>query len=461
MKAIHILYLLIIPCALCIQSCRVNESQKLNRFHVDERLIESSRPVETSVSKSNFLGAGSPDKSVMMAQAKDQMLRQHPGKNQKDFTNVEVDYEKVSYLLFSKSTLTIKADLIEKRNDGGSGEIPPTIDVESIEVPSEGPKLADGSRPHFIINARWRNTDWSKINPWIPGITAIRVPGGNAALYTWGSWDHVPQWLKDDDRKRSQQTIITDEVIQDYKNFIADKDVESYWVLNINDKLENQLHILDRCAAEGITFTHLEIGCETYLPRFALGHKEGFGFAHKITLEDYVDILDEWIPALRDYGDFKILVVVASRRMNRNRQDQYRELWNNTMFDYIEKHPDRVDGLSLHIYAGTKGGSSSQVGEEIAVKKVPFDYYDTFPLPIHLTEGGHGNVDWTEKGVALYKAFHREMYVYLRDRQDGSRYGTHVLFNVRDQPNHPYPLYDVNGITPLGVAAMEFPYGDP
>lgn len=485
----RVLLILMSAAALSFAACTATEQIAAERTKVSgEDIAESDRFVST-IERNNFLGIGAPGQKEMMKDLRRELAQRNPGVPERDFANVDITFSKTNYLLFTRTTLWAEGEIIRSRKGETARNPEQRSDPEPPAAPEKEPKgnqasairkklasydrtipdipgprdasltFAEDGRPHFIVNARLRNTDWTMIDPWIPSITALRIPGGSVAQYTWRREADVPDWLMNHPAKRRQQTFLTDELIETYADFAKDKNVETYFCLNINDKLENQLKIIDRFAHFGIAFTHVEIGNETYLPKFALGKKEGLGFAHTITVDDYIEILDTWIPSLRKYP-FKILAVTASRSNDGSPGDAYREVWNAAVFQYAAAHPGHIDGVALHIYLGgsDEGGNSL---EEKSVYSSDYAFADAFPLPLHITEAGHRGADWSPEGVEAYKSFHRNLYEYLKSRQDGSRCGTHVLYNPRDQPNDPYSMFDVNGITPLGEAAKEFPFGEP
>lgn len=421
-----------------------------------------------------------------MKALRSELARRNPGVPERDFANAEITFTKTNYLIFTRTVLKSEGEIIRSRKGEPARESPEESPQES-PAPAEGPendqtsrirkKLAsydqtipdipgerdasltftpDG-RLHFIVNARLRNTDWAMIDPWIPTITALRVPGGSVAQYTWRREADVPEWLMENPGKRRQQTFLTDDVIRTYAAFAKDKNTETYFCLNINDKLENQLEILDRFIHFGVNITHVEIGNENYLPKFAQGKKKGLGYARVITVDDYIDILEQWTPALKKYP-FKILAVTASRSNDNSPGDIYRGVWNAAVFQFAAANPGSLDGTALHIYRDGPDDSSQSL-EEKSVKNDDYSFADEFPLPIHITEAGHRGADWSPAGVERYKTFHRDLCAYIISRNDGSRCGTHVLYNPRNQPGDPYSMFDVNGITPLGEAAKAFPFG--
>ncbi|MFN2423231.1 MAG: hypothetical protein ABR572_05605 [Cryomorphaceae bacterium] len=446
---------------LIFVSCKVSESLSLDSTNVAPSKISKSERFSVDAKHTALLGIGTPSRNELMRDARRELSKSYPGTPERNFANAVVNYTKTNYGIVTVANLHAEGDLILEWADKSSPAPPKEAGSSTENLPGLAPNLnspqqASADRPHFIINSRMRNTDWEMIQPWIPTITGLRIPGGSVSQYTWGDEAHVPAWLMADARKRRQQTIITTEEIDGYKNFIDGKDVETYFCLNINDALQNQLDLIDRFRDAEIEFTHVEIGNETYLPKFRKEKKAGLGFVRKIDYTDYVKLLDEWIPSLRNYP-FKILVVAASVSNDGSRGDIYRNEWNNAVLDYIAKNPGAADGIALHIYQGNREDSPDNLEEEV-LESDNYSFADQFPLPLHITEGGHRGVDWSPEGIELYKTFHRNLYLYLQSRNDGSRYGTHVLYNPRNQPNHPFPLYDPNGITPLGEAAREFPF---
>lgn len=442
-------------------SCKVSENLSLDTTATAQSEISKSEPFSVDVKRTSFLGIGTPSRNELMRDARRQLAKSYPGTPEKDFANAVVNYSKTNYGIVTVAKLHAEGERILERTGKSFKTASNNVDPNADDLPTAAPNTSpaqqvSGERPHFILNTRLGHTDWDILQPWIPTITGLRIPGGSVGQYSWGEEAHVPKWLMDSPQKRRQQTIITDEEIEGYKNFIEGKNLETYFCLNINDALENQIKLINRFMNAGVEFTHVEVGNETYLPKFRQAKKDGLGFVKKIDYEDYVAMLPEWVAALKNYP-FKILIVAASVSNDGSRGDNYRNQWNDAILNFIDQNPGDVDGIALHIYQGKRYETPENLEEE-SLESDDYSFADEFPVPLHITEGGHRHADWSPEGIELYKAFHRGLYLYLESRNDGSKYGTHVLYNPRVKVNHPFTLYDPNGITPLGEVAKEFPF---
>jgi hypothetical protein len=95
--------------------------------------------------------------------------------------------------------------------------------------------------------------------------------------------------------------------------------------------------------------------------------------------------------------------------------------WNKAIMPHIGK----VDGVAIHTYV--RGDEPQNEDEEDAYESINWSELDQWPVPIYITEAGHGMADLTEGGRKIYRDFHREMLDYLEERNDGSVAGSQVL----------------------------------
>jgi hypothetical protein len=462
-------YLALFILVLSLQFCVSSERIVVDRTAADPGQ-EVLGTVQGTASKTGAGKLDNKDKKALGEEAKRDMVSNHPSGKDQTYANLVADFKSTNMLLFTVHKVTLSGNLVGKSsgNTNPTGNTNPNPEADQPEEATNAEDTSQsesadavpagsGGKPKLIVNARWGTTPWNKLVPWNDAITHVRIPGGSVSQYTWSSWDHVPQWLRDEPQKRKQITIIDDQLIDEYVKFTKKKNIKTYYCLNINDNIQNQIDILDRLYQAGIEITHLEIGNETYLPKFKKGDKSGLGYAKVITMDDYVALLGDWIPQLKKYSA-EVLIVCASRPMDNSYADQYRKGWNDEMLLFIKNHPGQVDGVVIHIYGGKKKGGR---GEEESWAQTNLSFMDEFDLPIHVTEGGTHDANWSEAGIQYYKTWHRALYSYLKQRNDGSSFGIHVLYNPRAVPNHSKALYDPNGITPIGRAAMDYPFGAP
>ncbi len=294
----------------------------------------------------------------------------------------------------------------------------------------------------LVINCRPASTDWDKIYPLNKSATHFRT-GGSVAMWSYNTIDDAPIELHS---QRNLQ-IYTDKKIDDFANAVHAHDVKIMHTVNINDTLENSLLLAERMLERDIEISHIILGNELYLRKFLPEFPDhiGLGFVRKWSPEEYAALVLEWSKAFRNLiSDVKI--VVSGAAMTGRSIDTARQRHNVTLIQLLADNPGCFDGWDIHVYIGNKEGST----EEEEPTDLALSSLDYLPGFLVFGETGHYNVNNTENGLELYKIFNLEGIRYCRDRNDGSIWGFHVLYNKNIGQAPHFTLYNWNGITYLG-----------
>jgi hypothetical protein len=308
------------------------------------------------------------------------------------------------------------------------------------------PVILDNNK--LIVNCRLARTDFSKVT-WNDNIGAIVIPGGSVSQDFYITEEAVPEFLKSSGRYIG---ILTQEKIDNYKNFIAGKDVATIWSLNINDTLENQIAGVRRMLDNGIDISYLRLGNETYLRKFRFGEIDKIGVAKVITLEDYIQIMREWAPAFFNEFEIPLLWIGAPYDARTHEHMSYQINWAHTMTQFLDEEPDVSQyfaGVILHHYLRT--GTDDHTDN--------YGFLESYTdWSVFVTESGTDNADWSAEGIKEYQRYHKELKQALKEHPKLSFPGLHVLYSPRDEYNHPHNLNDLNGQTPLGEVLHDYPW---
>lgn len=306
----------------------------------------------------------------------------------------------------------------------------------------------------LIVNCRLAKTNFNKVT-WNENITAIVIPGGNTSQDFYPTNDAVPDIFKDGQIKSVE--VLSDQMIQNYKNFITGKNVHTIWSLNINDTLQNQIACVQRLLDNGISISYLRLGCETYLAKYRYGLTDELGVAKVITMDDYIQILEEWAPALYQEFGIPLLWVGASYDDKTHENMLYRKNWAKVIPQFMKDHPqvrEYFAGVILHHYEKSDADGSGEYTKD-------FNYIsDYLDWSIFTTESGTENADWSTQGKEAFRSFHIRLKEVMEAHPKRSYPGLHVLYSPRAVINHMYDLNNPNGQTPLGEVLQDYPWGN-
>jgi hypothetical protein len=306
-------------------------------------------------------------------------------------------------------------------------------------------------KPLFIMNCRLQQmvNNYDKLTPWNDKITHLRITGGSVAMWTWNSSDDIPLHVKNDAEWLAKQYVPTNNEIKQFCDFANSKNCKLIFVHNVNDSVTNTLLLKQRFIQAGGIIEFDEIGNELYLNKFikvGAGSKNTPGFIKVITANNYKTLYTTFVSAIRSqYPNIKIIGIVApdntASKIN----------WNNNVGIWYSSLTDDLtpDYLAIHIYSTTSANDDDAFG-------LPLSSLDKWQFPLAVTEAGTHSADHSYQGTQNWLSFHTELFKYLRDRNDGSIGGTHVLYQPNSRAENQYSLhYSLTGITPIGTAAIE------
>jgi len=342
--------------------------------------------------------------------------------------------------------------------DGSSRDTTPG----SIPVSAPGPAASDGPSPPptqgesdvrplrsdlALVNTRPRDTPFDSLEPWIDGIGYVRAWGGSRAMVTFPTLDAVPQVLLDE-TGRNAFDVINEDQIDGLLALQQAHGTQLVYDVNVNDQLDSQTEFLTLLLERGVDIAMLEMGNELYLPKFAKGDTSAIGVTRAWTVDQYVDLLRDWGPRLRDVvPGVPLYGVGASHGSTDAAGDTTRRQWNESLFAAIKQRPGLIDGITFHHYAG--GDASGASDEEVTVGDAEFAYLDTFgDLPVAITESGYRSATVTEATLNRAEAFWSALRARLKP---GDVFGIHVMYNPSNQAgSRAMSLYDENGRTAVG-----------
>lgn len=296
-------------------------------------------------------------------------------------------------------------------------------------------------RNPLIINCRPPLTDWSKITPVNKSGTHFRT-GGSPSMWAYNRIEDVPQVIQG----QKYVMIYTEKSLNEFAQACKVHDKKVIHSVNINDTVENSVHLIDRMLARGIQITHFILGNELYLPKFSTQTANvGMGLVTKFTTEDLREIMMDYATRLKyDWPNIKVCLSGAMLT-GRLGADKLRTAHNNAFKQMFTSNPQLFDGWDVHVYRGKDGANGEELGTSL-----PLSSLNHFPGFILFAETGHYEVDNTTAGLALYDQFNKQGQDYCKKRNDGSMWGLHVLHNDNPKDAPWFQLYTRDGISYLG-----------
>lgn len=296
----------------------------------------------------------------------------------------------------------------------------------------------------FLVNTRLFEFDSSVLNPWIEGITHLRVFGVDfrAGKDSEGLYKYV-----------------NEDKVDDLVSFCKMKNLKVVWTLNVTSfTLVKELSYVKSLIQRGLNIVAFEYGGEFYLKKYALGNLSSKGVVERIRMDgenrDYLDLLDMWLPPFMEEfpaNEYEHILVTASASKEKSKTMNYRREFNRKVFNYVKGQPELFGKInfSYHIYAGAKPDSYNNDEENVLTpEKVDWSFLNEKPEGSRwvVTESGYYVRDFSAFELEQAKKFYTKQYQKLGSK---GLIGVHTLYIPTNNQN-PLSMYDPNGITPVG-----------
>jgi hypothetical protein len=246
----------------------------------------------------------------------------------------------------------------------------------------------------------------------------------------------------------------------DWLTYCITNDISVVWTLNMTKDrtMEKELSFVSQLIDQGLNITHFQLGGEFWLGKYYFGKTDEKGVVEQVRIADYLQMLDEWIPALRiSFPDVQLMLLGCSHQNGTNQTETYRKMWNNAVIDYKGAN-DANDtlGFTVHYYAGAKPDLQPSNGEEAIFNGInwePFISQLRTPFPdvdIIVPESGWYPSDKSQEQLDMMTEFYEKGVEAIGDN---GIMGLHVL-NQRNESFHNW--YDRDGLTDVGDNWLDY-----
>ncbi len=311
--------------------------------------------------------------------------------------------------------------------------------TEELEITTIGPP-----RGELIVNTRLFEFDSALLTPWIKDITHLRAFGID--------------FSKPKDTEGLYQ-YIDDSKMDDFIAFSNSKNLKIVWTLNVSSfTLEQEMAYVKDIISRGLNIVAFEYGGEFYLRKYFVGDLDAKGVVERIRMDgehrDYLDLLDMWLPAMtQDFSldAYEHILVTASVSGEQNITTNYRKEFNEKVFNYVKNNPN-LDGkisFSYHLYAGAKPSSYSTDEEIVYTGNVDWAFLKEKLENSRwvVTESGYYVTDFSQSQLDKARGFYEKQSEQLGHND---LLGIHTLV-TQSTNKKPLALYDLNGISPVGL----------
>lgn len=310
---------------------------------------------------------------------------------------------------------------------------------EVIEITTNRPP-----RSELLVNTRLFEFDSSLLNPWIDKITHLR---------SFGVDFHKPK-----DNEGLYQ-YVDDNKMNDFIAFSNSKNLKVVWTLNLSSfTLEQEIAYVKDIISRGLNIVAFEYGGEFYLKKYFIGDLDAKGVVERIRMDgenrDYLNLLDMWLPAMTKefpFGEYEHIFITASVTGEQNITTEYRREFNKKVFDYVKNEP-KIKGkisFSYHLYVGAKPSTYSENEEIIYPENVDWSFLDEKPEESRwvVTESGYYVSELSESQLEQARNFYE---LQSQNLENKDLMGIHTLL-VPTTNENPLAMYNLNGITPVGL----------
>lgn len=306
-------------------------------------------------------------------------------------------------------------------------------------------------RNELLVNTRLFEFDSSLLTPWIDKITHLRSfgvdfskPKNNEGLYQY----------------------VDDNKMNDYIAFCKNKNLKVVWTLNLSSfTLEQEIAYVKNIISKGLNIVAFEYGGEFYLNKYYIGDLDAKGVVERIRMDgenrDYLNLLDIWLPAMIEefpIDEYEHILITASVTGKQNITTEYRKEFNKKVFDYVVNNPNIKGKMSFsyHLYAGVKPSTYSEDEEIIYTDNLDWSFLDEKPEGRWVvTESGYYVSEFSQSQLNQAMEFYEQQSDKLEDKD---LIGIHTLV-VPTSNGNPLALYDLNGITPVGLMIQSWVEG--
>jgi len=308
---------------------------------------------------------------------------------------------------------------------------------------STNDEMIPSEKEDFLVNTRLYDFDSSKLEPWIEGITHLRIFGVD--------------FRKEKDSNGLFQYADASRV-DDLLSFSKAKKLKIVWTLNVTSfTLEQEMAFVGNLIERGLNIVAFEFGGEFYLKKYALGQLSSKGVVERIRMDgenrDYLDLLDLWLPpmiAKYPFDQYEHILITASATREQTKMMKYRREFNRKVFQYVKDNP-QYQGVSFsyHLYAGAKPDTYNNDEESVLTpEKVDWNFLNEKPQSGRwvVTESGYYITDFSQSQLNQAKRFYSKQREMLGSE---GLIGVHTLYIPANGTN-PLAMYDKGGITPVG-----------
>ncbi len=294
---------------------------------------------------------------------------------------------------------------------------------------------------------------------------------------------------------------VSDAKLQEFADFVNQYDLEVIWTLNVsNYTVDEELDFIKKAMAApfNLPITKFEYGGEFYLPKYLNGDIDNKKVVEQVRMNteydengnviidhnDYLDLLDLWIPAMLDDSDgikyglmqYEHILICASHSGGVSDRDAYRQNWNAKVFNYVQNLNPALNGkvsYSFHLYAGEKPALYPVDEEHVYELTDPnlFAFINEKPTKQQgdwwnnwvVTEFGTYTDSWRQVDLneqklgwqMLADALIANDPFYNNDTSNGNVFGVHTFYEEYNIFRS-LALYSEDGITPGGQALDQF-----
>ena len=271
----------------------------------------------------------------------------------------------------------------------------------------------------YIVNAKLGKIDFSDCEPFIDGITLLRIPGGTIAM----------QFLRHHYKDEEVDALVA------FQNLHG---CQCIYVVNGNDTPQNQDDIIKYLKGRGVKFVKIEIFNEVYLQKFRFGDTSKPEVTKTITPQIYTADAELFITALAHHN-LPFYVCAAHHQSTGIGHDAYKQNWNVVIKAWADNRND-IAGVTFHQYVGREADDS-----DLSISN--FDYLNDFSdYQILITECGSYSTN-IQDHYDFWTAFSSAL-------KPNDIFGIHVLWHKT--PGHHHALYTSAGISQIGIKFQEF-----
>lgn len=266
--------------------------------------------------------------------------------------------------------------------------------------------------------------------------------------------------------------------LADWIDYVKRNELKVVWTMLVSKTfpVQEEIDYLQAIIDEGVEVTHIQLGGEYWQKRYFYGETQDPKVIEKITLDDYIEILDLVVPTLSEQlPECKLMALCCAHQYESEERNaivdyfinsgeklsaikqkgHYLPIWNYKVCNYVS-NSDFDLGVTIHYYSGAKDYLQPSNGEEAVFQGINFTPFigqirdESGEVEIIIAEAAWTPSDKSPEQLAKMIEFYEAGVAAIGDN---GLMGLQVLHTRQEKD---YNWFSDSGVTQVGQLFIDY-----